>query len=333
MLQYLIILLDDTSTSFCHYDNSYCNHRLISIDYLKAGIKYAMKENLMIQFVYPDYELSEEYKRVINSIDHNVIISSACEDSILKENADVIVMDSWDVLNNQQFNDEIAYVLRTPKNTLFERYKSIIPVLGKVKRMNIVITDVESFTEEDFGKYEEVLSSLSKEIEKLYIDGKKTQLNILTDRMMLDNMNNCNAGWENITLAPDGKFYVCPAFYYAQKMDGTEETISEVCGKGYDIGDLHIGLNIKNPQLYRLNHAKLCRNCDAYQCKRCIWLNRKTTCEISTPSHEQCVVAHLERNTSRILLNNIRQHGGSMPYNNEIEEISYLDPFEVKDKW
>lgn len=333
MLQYIIILLDDTSTSFCHYDNTNCNHRLISIENLKAGIRFAMRENLMIQFVYPDYELSEEYKKVINTIDHNVIISSSCEDSILKRSADIIVMDSWDVLNNQQFNDEVAYVLRTHKNTLFERYKSIIPVLGRIKRLNLVITDVESFTEEDFAKYREVLSSLSEEIEKLYIDGNSPQLNILTDRMMLDNMNNCNAGWESITLAPDGKFYVCPAFYYAQEMDGTEQTISEVCDKGYNIGDLHKGLDIKNPQHYRLDHATLCRKCDAYQCRRCIWLNRKTTCEISTPSHEQCVVAHLERNTSRILLNNIRQNGGLTPYYNEIEEISYLDPFDVKDKW
>ena len=292
-----------------------------------------MKENLMIQFVYPDYDLSEEYKNIINTIDHNIIVSSSCEDSILLENADVIVMDSWEVMNQHQFNDNVAYVLRTTKNTLFDRYKSIIPVLGKIKRLNIVITDVESFTEEDFAKYKEVLSSLSKEIEKIYIDGNRPQLNLLTDRIMLDKMNNCNAGWENITLAPDGNFYVCPAFYYAQKTDGNEKSISEVCEKGYSIGDLQTGLDIKNPQLYRLDHAKLCRKCDAYQCKRCIWLNRKTTCEVSTPSHEQCVVAHLERNASRNLLNNIRMHGVSMLNKNEIEEISYLDPFDIKDKW
>lgn len=333
MLQYLIILLDDTSTSFCHYDNKCGNRRLISIDNLKSGIKFAMKENLMIQFLYPEYELPEEYKNIINTIDHNVIVSSSCEDSTLMENADVVVMDSWEVMNQHPFNEDVAYVIRTPRNTLFDRYKSIIPVLGKLRRLNIVITDVECFTEEDFDKYKEVLSFLSKKIEKIYLDGNSPQLNLLTDRIMLDKMNNCNAGWENITLAPDGNFYVCPAFYYAQKTDGSEKTISEVCEKGYSIGDLQTGLDIKNPQLYRLDHARLCRNCDAYQCRRCIWLNRKTTCEVSTPSHEQCVVAHLERNASRILLNNIRLHNGSMSNKNEIEEISYLDPFDVKDKW
>ena len=92
MLQYLIIQLDDTSTSYCHYENGKRENRLISLDDLKSGIFFAMKENLMIQFVYPDYELPSEYKDVINSIDHFDIVSSLCEDRKLVDNADIIVM-------------------------------------------------------------------------------------------------------------------------------------------------------------------------------------------------------------------------------------------------
>ena len=333
MLQYLIILLDDTSTSYCHYDNHNVKSKLISIEDLKAGIFYAMKENLMIQFVYPDFELPQEYKEVINTIDHSVIVSSSCEDPKAKDNADVVVIHDWDNVESLQVNTDMSYVFRTTKSDLFDKYRSLTLVLGKARRLNIVITDVESFTDEDFETYRNVLSLLSEEIEKLYVEGKSPQLNLLTDRMMLDKMNSCNAGWENVTLAPDGKFYVCPAFYHAQQADGSETSISEVCEKGYSIGDLKSGLDIKNPQLYRLDHAKLCRNCDAYQCKRCIWLNRKTTCEVNTPSHEQCVVAHLERNASRLLLNNLRKHGSFLPEKEEIRELDYLDPFDKRDEW
>lgn len=333
MLQYLIILLDDTATSFCHYGNSCASRKLISIEDLKAGIFFAMKENLMIQFVYPDFELPQEYKDVINTIDHSVIVSSLCEDSALKDNADVVVIHDWTAIERMNFDTDISYVLRTTKSDLFDKYRFLMPVIGKVSRLNVIITDVESFEDDDFEIYKNVLSYLSEEIEKLYVEGKSPQLNLLTDRMMLDKMNNCNAGWENITLAPDGKFYVCPAFYHAQQADGSETSISEVCEKGFSIGDLKSGLDIKSPQLYRLDHAKLCRNCDAYQCKRCIWLNRKTTCEVNTPSHEQCVVAHLERNASRFLLNNIRRHGSFLPEKEEIKEIDYLDPFEIREQW
>ncbi len=332
MLQYLIILLDNTATSYCHYENTYHEHKLISIEDLKQGIFYGMKENLMIQFVYPDYELPQEYKDVINTIDHSDIVSSLCEDEDLRKNADVIIFHDWTGIQFSSFDNEGIYTLRTSKEDLFDRYKLLKVIIRTSRRLNIVITDIEAFTEEDFNKYKEVLEYLSGILKTCYAEGKSPQLNLLTDRIMLDSMNNCNAGTENITLAPDGKFYVCPAFYLSGECDGNENSLAEVCQKGYSIGSLKDGLDIKNPQLYKLDHAPICRNCDAYQCKRCIYLNRKTTLEVNTPSHEQCVVAHLERNVSRQLLADIRTLGSFLP-NKEIKEINYLDPFEIRKEW
>ena len=328
MLKYLIIQLDDTSTSYCHYENKKKERRLIALDDLKAGIRFAMKENLMIQFVYPDDELPQEYKDAIHSIDHSDIVSALCEDATLREKADVIVFNGWTGMETHGFRDEEVCVLRTTKAELWDKHQVLKPVLATVKRLNIVVTDVETFAEQDFERYENMLQTLSEEVERLYVEGKSPQLNLLTDRMMLDKMNNCNAGWENITLAPDGRFYVCPAFYLAE--DDEDYGLGEA---KYSIGDLQSGLDIKNPQLYRLDHAPLCRKCDAYQCKRCVWLNRKTTYEVNTPGHEQCVVAHLERNASRELLNHIRRHGAFLPQREEIKEINYLDPFEARKEW
>lgn len=318
MIEYLIIQLDNTSTSYCHYGIERKERKLIPIDILKAGIKFGMMENLMIQFIYPDYSLPEGYAEVIESIDHSKIVSSQCEDKALEAGADVIVFHDWTDLSKSELDQKKCYVLRTTKADLFDRYPFLKETLSKVLRMNVVITDVETFTEQDFEIYKQILHALSEHVEKLYVESKSPQLNILTDRMMLEKMNNCGAGDSNITLAPNGKFYVCPAFYYENE---------ENC-----IGDLKHGLDIKNPQLYKLNFAPICRHCDAYQCKRCIWLNRKITLEVNTPSHEQCVVAHLERNTSRELLENIRKHGMFMP-DIEIKEIDYLDPFDKREEW
>ncbi len=307
MLQYLIILLDDTSTSFCHYEVPQRGHKLIPLDTLRQGIRFAMMQNLMIQFVYPDYELPAEYEEVIESIDHSKIKPVANE-------ADIMVV-------SEPVNElvGIPVVWRVSKERLFKETEAVISMLEKAPRLNIVITDVESFTDDDFEQYKTLLKKLSEAIEKLYIEGKTPQLNLLTDRMMLIQMNNCGAGDMSITLAPNGKFYVCPAFYYEDEEDS--------------IGDLEHGLDIKNKQLYKLEYAPICRHCDAWQCKRCIWLNRKTTLEVNTPSHEQCVVAHLERNASRELLQNIRKHGTFLPGKKEIKEIDYLDPFDKRDTW
>lgn len=314
MIQYIVILLDDTSTSFCHYTNEKADRRLIPLQTLKDGICYAMKENLNIQFVYPNYKLPKEYLAAIDSIDHTDIYPSEMSD-----NADVVVFDSLIAAKDYVFKEEVAYLIRTDKVSLFNEYKIIGEILDKVTRLNVVITDIETFTEDDFMAYKSLLSNLAERVEQIYVSGKSPQLNLLTDRIMLEKMNNCGAGDTSVTLAPDGKFYVCPAFYLS--------------ADGYTIGDMVNGLEIKNSQLYRLDHAPLCRRCDAWQCKRCIWMNRKTTLEVNTPSHEQCVVAHLERNASRKLLIDIRKHGKFMSGSEDIKEIDYLDPFDVKEEW
>lgn len=306
MLQYLIILLDDTSVSFCHYDNPRREKRLIPLETLKQGIRFAMMENLTIQFVYPNYELPKDYLTVIESIDHTNI-------KPIEDDADVWVTNSID-----SYSPDVPVVIRLTKSQLFENAVKLCQMIGNSKRLNIIITDIELFTDKDFDAYQELLERLSFEIEQKYIDGKVPQVNILTDRMMLSEMNNCGAGVTSITLAPNSLFYICPAFYYDNHND--------------NVGDLENGLDIKNEQLYSLEYAPICRHCDAWQCKRCIWINRKTTHEVNTPSHEQCVISHIERNASRKLQNCIRKHI-YLSEQVEIKEIDYLDPFEKREQW
>lgn len=316
MIQYLIILLDDTSVSFCHYTNGQSAPRLMSIDTLCEAVRYAMKENLNIQLVYPRYALPQEYEEVIDTIDHVCI-----KPATMAEGADVVVFDS--IAEASHFDayrrEDTVYVVRTSRQSLFAEVDNVSTLLPKFSRLNLVITDIEAFTDEDFKTYADVLGTLSQAVEAIYAGGSTVQLNVLTDRMMLDQMNNCGAGDTSVTLAPDGRFYICPAFCYDKD--------------GHAVGDLATGLNILNQQLYRLDHAPLCRRCDAYQCRRCIWLNHKATLEVNTPSHEQCVVAHLERNASRELLDNIRRHGVFLPDREVIKKIDYLDPFDVRKEW
>ncbi len=318
MLQYLIILLDESSISYCHYENTNISKKLIPLEVLKKGIRFSMMENLLVQFVYPDYKLPIEYEEIIDSIEHSKFLSSINIDENVKKKADVVVFNDWENLVNYNFNADVSYVLRVKKIDLFTNFSFLKQVFGKITRLNIVITDIETFKGNDFEQYSNVLSDLSKDIEKLYVKGNIIQFNLLTDRMLLSHMNNCGAGETNLTLAPNGKFYICPAFYYDSMTD---------C-----IGDLEHGIDIKNKNLYHLDYAPICCHCDAWQCKRCIWLNAKTTLEVNTPSHEQCVIAHLERNASKRLLETIRKQRPFYP-EQKIEEIDYLDPFDKRNEW
>lgn len=320
MVQYIVFLLDDTSASFCHYANPNTVRRLMPLEILRQGVLYSMKENLNIQFVYPDYQLPKEHLDVIESIDHVDIKPASKADE-----AGIVVLDG--INSDYDYKREVTYVVRTDKKSLFNNVETISSCIRKVSRLIIFITDIESFNNEDFDNYKNTLSKLSETVERLYVEGSSPQFNLLTDRILLDKMNNCGAGETSITLAPDGCFYVCPAFYLVGDNDDFG------LGKAkYSIGNIHDGLSIKNPQLYKLDHAPLCSHCDAFQCRRCIWLNRKMTYEVNVPGHEQCVVAHIERNASKRLLEAIRKHGEFLP-GHEIKSIDYLDPFEEREKY
>lgn len=315
MLKYLILQLDDSSTSFCHYTNDRTRRNLMSMELLNKAILWSMKENLTLQVLYPDYEIPSEYKEALSKTYHANIVNSLCENEELRNSANVVVFDSLSSINYFPFKSDTTYILRTELGNLIEQGMLVNTILPKVDRLNIVITDPLSLTEDNQESYAQFLDRLSQKVAEEYKKQRNLQVNLLTDRMMLDCMNNCNAGEEVITLCPDGKFYICPAFY----ADGKD---------GYSVGNVDGGLDIKNPQLYRLDHAPICRKCDAWHCKRCVWLNRKTTLEVNTPSHEQCVMAHIERNASRNLLSCLRTFGNYLP-GKHIPELDYIDPFEL----
>lgn len=327
MLQYLVILLDDTSVAYCHAGNPLKERNLMPIETLKKGILFGMKQNLMIQYVFPNYALPEEYASVIESIDNVKIYPVGCKPvtGIESENeADVEVANSI-----PEKVETKNLVLRLTFCEMLKQKDGIAKLFANGRRVNLCITDVEKFTDEQIDAYRQVLDEWSKALLELYKQGQSPQFNLLTDRMMLEKMHNCEAGISNITLAPNGKFYLCPAFYYDERMQVFNQMNHHKPSSDTSVGDLEKGLDIHNLQLLQLDHAPLCRKCDAYHCRRCVWLNRKMTWDINTPSRQQCVMAHLERNASRSLLNDIRNIGEFMPQI-DIKEINYLDPFEVR---
>ncbi len=315
MLKYLIIPLHDNAVSFCHYPaNGIEVGKWIEAGTLSQAIRYAMLENLNVQFVYPEEAVPDDLMPLIASIDHADIVPSGHKNASVRERADITVFDSVQSMQEYKLAKGEAYVLRITLPEWLEHHGKIAGLLKKVDRLNVVFTDITGKSDDKLKEYGESLKTLIPLVLEEYKNGHQVQLNLLTDRLMLDKMNNCNAGHESITLGTDGKFYICPAF----------------CGTDNEsAGSLEEGLKIKNPQLYRLDHAPICRRCDAWQCRRCVWLNRELTFEVNTPGHEQCVMAHHERNASRLLLEELRKLNSNVLPETSIPELDYLDPFEI----
>ena len=211
-------------------------------------------------------------------------------------------------------DSEIRYVIRTTIHDFFVSYEYLKKLFADNISFNVVFTDVENFSDEMIERYQTVLKDLGAAAKDCIMAGQNINTNLLTDRIALEEMNNCGAGDTTITLAPNGKFYPCPAFYYSETPYG-------------EIGNIDDGISENGKELYSLGRSPLCRRCDAYHCKRCVWLNKKMTYEINVPSRQQCLMAHIERNASMELLEEFHKLGLLKEKN--IKHIEYLDPFDA----
>ncbi len=308
MLQYLVILLDDTSIAYCHSSNPIKTKRLINKDVLRKAILYGMKNNLMIQYVLPSYELPQEYCDIIECVDN------------VKIGKDIQIYDYIpDVVNNG------TVVLRIRIKDFINNTKKISSLIKQVTRLTISYINIEEFYDELIPSYTNALDSIHEVLLSEMNNGKKPQLNILTDRLTKQQMTNCGAGVDNITVAPNGKFYICPAFYFDERMGVDTNMNHKECIVDRSVGDLNKGLNIKNKNLLALDFSPLCKLCDSYHCNRCVWLNQKLTFEINTPSRQQCIISHIERNSSMRLSKKMLNIGIEVE---QIGEIDYLDPYD-----
>jgi CXXX repeat peptide maturase len=202
-------------------------------------------------------------------------------------------------------------ILRLARADLERLASTVETLLPRCGRLNLRLLEVERYGDRELLRYRDQLDRIRAALEARFRVGQLVEVGFLTDRLRLDRMRNCSPGLEHLTVATDGSLHLCPGFRQA----GAPA-----------VGELENGIRIRNPQLLDLRHAPICSACDAYQCQRCLYLNWRTTGELNTPSEQQCILAHHERNASARLgamLRRLPAFGGLRP----LEETDCLDPF------
>lgn len=219
-------------------------------------------------------------------------------------------------VHDNQLNKVIAEIniLLISKENI-EKLSDVINdmMIKNLIRINIIISDLESWIETDINKYKNQLEIISEKIYRTFENKNPVEINVLTDIFENKNVKGCGSGIDSFTVAPNGKIYICPAFYFNDEEDY--------------IGDIDSGISLARPDLLTIESSHICSSCDSYQCRRCLFLNKKLTTEINTPSRIQCIVSHAERNISRNLELRLIKSDLLDPIN-FINKIDYKDPLE-----
>lgn len=261
----------------------------------------------------------ETFAKGITFADNNnmipVFLANTKKDGYLIS-GELSILDSDDlaVYKNSDFSEITnaqTCILLVRKKDISLLSRNVETLIKSDCRVNINIQDLEYWSKDDLDLYEHELNKIACTLLKhCQLTGDLSEVNVLTDIFYLKGMANCEAGIKSYALAPNGKIYICPAFYFNNPEDS--------------IGSLEEGINIKNSELLELDRAPICNACDAYHCQRCKYLNKKMTGEYNTPPKIQCVAGHIERRTSLKLQQSLEKLGQS--FENSLKPVDYLDP-------
>ncbi|MCL2717961.1 MAG: radical SAM peptide maturase, CXXX-repeat target family [Lachnospiraceae bacterium] len=316
--KFMFFLLSVDSISFCNYENKE-NKEKMTPELLIKGLDYSYQN-----FYFPVFIHSKESEALINEwCINNELLKNALNKHIIRhimpftnqtkyKREDIIYVFDGDnfVFDKDNFSNKYNTAILKISNKSVNKLASQTEILlNHFHRININLFLPDKIF--DLEEYDRQLKIIAGIISRFAGNEQLKEVNKLTDRIYLEEMNNCFAGEKNITFGTDGKLYLCPAFYYANN----------------SAGDLTDAPNEYLIGQTLFKNAPLCGTCDAYQCNRCVFLNKMWTGEYNVPSKIQCEIAHIERENCRLLLLSLKE-GHNHIYEAKISQLDYLDPME-----
>lgn len=305
--QHLYLIMSDDCIENCTYTSSKISNISMNRNIVKKAIEFMNKNFYKPVLLHSKNIENLDYLDLFQN--NKVDILSADLDGSIKSNNKIVVY-TKDTIDVETSTSNCIFNIKSEDISLLAKLTD--KLFHKATRINLnLILETNLF---DYKLYENQLNQIIEQLILYFQRGEKREINIITDRLFLNKMENCNFGVYNYALAPNGKFYICPAFYF-----NDPET---------SIGSLEDGISIKNAHLLKLEYSPICSSCDAYHCSRCLHLNKKLTSQTNTPSSLQCKISHLEREASRKFIDRLSILNSEYKDICIIEEIDYSDPLE-----
>lgn len=313
----LNILLSSQTPQICGYPIGNIEPKTIDLSVLQEYFKLCRDNNYFINILYPTIQLNTHYLELLNSIEAQRTIPYTQQSTQYKLEDGVI----FTVTLGQELHTGFSCM----NVILLVDFHNISTLGNYVERLfnnNIIrvnlVSDLSKISLDfDFDAYKTQLTKIANVLFDFYKSNQPRYLNVLTDIVLLEKMNNCNAGITHVTLGPDGKLYICPAFYYS----------------GHPLVGSSFTLPARLTNILDYKNAVVCKSCDALHCRRCIFDNFNKTCEYNIPGEVQCIISHIEREVSFDLQKKLLNETTFNSFKNILTEKDYIDPFTNVKLW
>lgn len=300
-------LLSDNFVSFCAFNNFVTDSPLtMSMELIHRGLEFCRRNFFDPVFVHADGQyLHMDYAHEFEEYTILHIIPAELSSEAQDVRDFMPVYKQGCIHRYSTYTANCIYNIEQ-KNIGFLA-SDVISLFAYADRINVNILDMDTnFNEEEYR--EQLLIIKEYLVSEIQNGTYNKELNLLTDILYSEEWNNCRAGEQAFTFAPDGNIYACPAFYRKHTQ-----------GR---IGNSIDGLSdMKSPKLYNRTYHPLCQLCDAKQCKICIDRNLSATDEINVSPSFQCRKSHIERNVSVEL-----QEYLNISNKKKLQKTDYLDP-------
>ena len=314
MYKQLYFLLSDDSVIYCNYkNNNSSKNKEITEEILIERLRYARNNFYQPIFVHNKdsketiYKTSNlELRKELETSDIIHIRPFTEKLSLYNKSRDIIVLNIRDALKLNYILENCILIVENDE--IIGLDSTIKELLHKTKRINLKVKYNDKF---DLSVYQTVLHNIGEELFTYFMQEDVKEVNVLTDRIFLKEMDNCYAGERNFCLAPDNNLYICPAFYYTGRS----------C---LNFGET--GKCLGAESMVNYEKAFVCQKCDAYQCNRCVFENKMKTGEYNVPGELQCKKSHIEREETRKFLEKLKINGRCT--NKQIDILDYEEPFD-----
>lgn len=308
--KFMYIILNSHMLPFCNYSNNMINSSAETMgeEMLHTAMEYCDANNYSPIFI---GDMPHNYKKFGYTITDNTNDDLSSFSTCIVFNHDTIKQSKEIKCNN------LIYLIKTTELCHMNAdISNLIEKSSNIPNISIIISDMDNFTRPLLNEYASQLDRLVKIIFEYWKSGKNVEINVLTHILHFDKHKECSAGNYSLALAPNGNFYICPAFYF-------DDSIYDK----FNIGNIKDGVNNVYQEFCKIEKSKICGYCDAYHCSKCSFISKKKTNEFCVPSELSCLKSNIEREKSRIFVALLTENHMLENIRNPISQpITHLDP-------